>query len=118
MSETKIKRTKTTKKQKYIIEPQCTKYFEGSCILHNKKKYPCICALYPIMLVEKNKKVKLSIDKNCPRWKEVNKKFKNKEFLLQLQKVIEYYKKNNALDVFEKKELIKCGYELKIKNTI
>jgi len=98
----------------YLIDTECINHYNNKCLTHHTKDYPCICALYPLILAKNiDSKIKIYLDKNCPQWKNILKNLEDVKYINNILQIINFYKIRKQLDIFKYKDLKKCGYRLK-----
>ncbi len=98
---------------KYVISEECRQY-ETGCKLFDKQERPNFCTLYPLMVAVSNRgRVNVFVDKNCPKWKEIRARYKDKELAFSFFEKIVNAIEEETLSLVFKKDYRQLGYKLK-----
>ncbi|MDD4527603.1 MAG: hypothetical protein PHF25_06155 [Candidatus Margulisbacteria bacterium] len=97
----------------YIIPEHC-KYYDGKCEIFDKEERPIFCNMFPVMVAMSSRgRVNVYVDKNCPEWNMIEKKFKQKDFSDDFFQHVVAAIESNLLPLVFKKEYEDLGYKLK-----
>lgn len=103
----------------YLIKDCCRFYKDGLCQVHDSFKLPAICALFPFMtVVDDSGERLLVVDCNCPQWEVAAVRISEPLYKKELIELIKCFEVENRLDYFLLDELVECGYNLKVLDTM
>jgi len=99
---------------KYIIGEACQRWEDGFCKIHTRDELPLSCALFPLILTQKDEKIHIVIDTNCPKNNEIKQKLNSEQFMKKLFDILEFYDSQGRLEHIDYDSLIDCGYSIEI----